>query len=77
MLASGSSYEIKNAQNPFAAAVAKGVYDGKPVTLPLADLHPQEPVGQPSAILPEDETGKIFNVFRAWLPVTGGRRPRA
>ena len=63
VLATGSSYEIRNAQNPFGAFVASGVYDGKPVTLPLAGLKPQQPVGQPNAILPEDETAKTFNVF--------------
>ena len=63
VLVSGSSYQIRNAQAPLSAPLVEGIYDGQPVTLPLADLHPQQPVGLPDAILPEDETGKTFNVF--------------
>jgi hypothetical protein len=59
----GSHYEIKNAQEPLGASLVEGTYDGAPVTLPLGELHPQQPVGLPDAILPEEETGRAFNVF--------------
>src|SRR5262249_2971238 len=39
---SGVSYEIRNAQNFFAAPVLRGTYDGRPVSIPLG-----EPVAAP------------------------------
>lgn len=59
----GANYEIRNAQDPLGEPVLTGTYDGNPVTLPLDGLHPQQPVGLPDAILPDEETGRAFNVF--------------
>lgn len=42
----GAFYEIKDAQNYFGPAVAQGIYDGKPITLPMGLLQVSAPVGK-------------------------------
>jgi hypothetical protein len=63
VLLPGARYEVRNAQNYFAAPVAEGIYDGSPVTLPLAGLEPAQPVGSEGAIDATEMTGAEFNVF--------------
>lgn len=58
----GASYEIRNAQNYFAAPIESGTYDGTPVTLTLAGLSPAQPLGA-GQIEPSEYTGTAFNVF--------------
>jgi hypothetical protein len=58
----GMSYEIRNIQDYFGDAVVAGIYDGKPISLPM-DLEPVQPVGVPDAIADSEKTGKRFNAF--------------
>ena len=69
----GAEFEIRNAQNYYAEPVAKGVFSGRPVPLPMVGLEPAQPVGQPDGIGKDELTGKDFNVFvlHSWSP--GGR----
>ncbi|HEY0079671.1 MAG TPA: hypothetical protein VGB73_13740 [Pyrinomonadaceae bacterium] len=57
ILSVGASYEIRDAQNYFGEPVAKGIYQGSPVTLPLKLLQVAPPVGKveraPSHTAPE------------------------
>jgi S-layer homology domain len=59
VLSPGASYVVRNAQNPFGAAVATGTYGGGPISLPMTGLTPAAPVG---ASLPP-ATGPEFQVF--------------
>jgi len=70
----GAAYEIRNAQNWQAGPVRRGVYNGKPVELPMTGQEPPQPIGAPGYLTPEEMTGKAFNVFvvESWTP---GRRP--
>ncbi len=67
VLAPGTNFEIRNAQNYFASPVLSGTYNGGQVTLPLTGLTPATPVGQPTP----GSTGPEFNVFvvRALAPM--------
>ena len=58
-LAPGSTYVVRNAQNPFGAAVASGTYAGGSITLPMTGLTAAAPVG---AALPP-ATGREFQAF--------------
>lgn len=55
----GDRYEIRNAQNYFAAPVLAGTYDGNAVRLPMTGLAVAAPVGLKSPA----PTGPQFNVF--------------
>ena len=72
----GAEYEIRNAQNWHKGPVARGVYDGKPVRLPMVGMDPVQPIGAEGYITREEMTGKGFNVFvlEAWTP--GSRTER-
>lgn len=72
----GAQFEIRNAQNWHKGPVAKGVYDGKPVSLPMTGMDPVQPLGADGYVTREEMTGKAFNVFvvEAWTP---GTRPAA
>ena len=59
VLSSGSSFEIRNAQDYFASPVVSGVYDGNPVSVPMNGLSVASPVGYPKP----SPTGPEFNVF--------------
>jgi hypothetical protein len=48
ILSPGAGFQIRNAQNYFAAPVLSGTYAGGSVTLPLTGLTPATPVGQPT-----------------------------
>jgi hypothetical protein len=62
VLATGESFEIRNAQNYFSAPVYSGIFDGSPVSLPMAGLEPAMP-SAPGSIDPGEYTGREFNVF--------------
>jgi hypothetical protein len=68
VLVRGSGFEIRNAQNYFAAPLASGTYNGNSVTVPLnwrlnSSLVPAQPIGSPGAITQSEYTDKEFNVF--------------
>lgn len=69
----GASYEVRDAQNVFAAPVKAGTYPGGAVALPMTGLTPAQPVGSPGQIKPANYTGAAFNVF----VVIGGAAPPA
>lgn len=60
-LKAGDAYEIRDAENWYAGAVAKGTYTGAPVSIPMTGLTIVQPVGtvpfQPSHTAPQ------FGVF--------------
>ena len=58
-LAVGTPYEIRNAQDFFAAPVLTGVFDGNPVNLPMTGLTVATPIGQAAGPAPAAE----FNAF--------------
>jgi hypothetical protein len=79
VLSAGDEYEVRNAQDFFAAPVARGSFDGSPLTLPLTGLTTAAAVGWPAP----PPTGKEFNVFVLiktrgvrTQPVTVPERPR-
>ena len=59
VLAPGASYVVRNAQNPFGAAVASGTYGGGSISLPMTGLSAAPPVGA----APPPATGPEFQVF--------------
>jgi len=64
VLTEGVAYEIRNAQNYFADPVAKGIYDGKPVTLPMNLPEIAMPIGEcPHIRQYLRPTAPEFNVF--------------
>lgn len=60
VLQRGAKYEVRSAQNFFAAPVLAGVYDGKPLRLPLTPRKIARPIG---ASLDPPQTAPEFNVF--------------
>jgi hypothetical protein len=59
IMAPGASWILKNAQNPFGAAVATGTYDGGPLSVPMTAMTPATPVGASTPA----PTGPEFNAF--------------
>ena len=62
----GSSFEVRNAQDFFAAPVLSGVFAGQPLQLPMTNLTVAVPNGPVSPIGPlftPPPTGPTFNVF--------------
>lgn len=59
VLAVGDSYEVRNGQDFLAAPVLIGVYDGRPLPLPMTGLSVVAPYGW----APAPPTGPTFNVF--------------
>ncbi len=59
VLAIGSDYEIRNAQNYFGPIVASGRYAGGAVSIPMTGLAPAAPIGLPAPA----PTGPEFNAF--------------
>jgi hypothetical protein len=67
-IASGTQFEVRNAQDYFAAPVLTGTYNGQSLRLPMTGLT----VAKPSATLGvAPSTGPTFNVF-ILKPVSGG-----
>jgi len=60
VLAPGAAYEIRNAQDFFAAPVLSGVFDGQPLELPMTGLTAAAPNGP---LLTAPPTGPTFNLF--------------
>ena len=56
----GSDFEVRNAQNIFAAPVLRGVFRGEPLQLPMTNLTVASPNGP---MLAPPPTGPTFNVF--------------
>jgi hypothetical protein len=61
VLQSGDTYEVRNAQDFYAAPVVSGTYGGGSVTLPMTGLSVAQPVG--NAPRRAEPTGPEFNVF--------------
>ncbi len=59
-LSPGVSYEVRNAEDWSAPAVAQGQFDGKPLELPMTGLTVARPMGGLRTPAP---TGPVFNVF--------------
>jgi hypothetical protein len=59
VLSLGAEFEVRNAQDFFGAPVVTGVYDGKPVSLPMTGLSVAQPVGWNAP----PPSGPEFNVF--------------
>jgi hypothetical protein len=70
LLASGTPYEVRRAQDWFGAPAATGTYDGSPIRIPITGAPPAQPIGTPGAIDPAEQTGTDFDVFilRATCP---------
>ncbi|MEO8429869.1 MAG: right-handed parallel beta-helix repeat-containing protein [Acidobacteriota bacterium] len=68
LLPLGAAYSVVNAQNFFGAPVARGVYGGAPILLPMTDATAAAPVGYPAPAA----TGTAFQVF-VLLPETAAR----
>ena len=60
VLAQDAAYEVRNAQDFFAAPVAGGIFDGQPLRLPMTGLSVASPNGP---LLTAPPTGPEFNVF--------------
>jgi hypothetical protein len=60
VLASGAAYEVRNAQDFFAAPVLSGTFIGQPLELPMRGLTVAVPNGP---LLTPPPTGPIFNAF--------------
>lgn len=56
----GTAYEVRNAQDFFAAPVLSGTFDGQPLPLPMTGLTVAAPLG---GMLTPPPTGPTFNVF--------------
>lgn len=63
LLAVGTAYEVRRAQDYFGAPAATGTYDGGMVTVPFTGAPPVQPIGSPGAIDPAEATGMDFDVF--------------
>ncbi len=59
VLSTGSAYSLTNAQNPFAAPVVSGIYDGGSISVPMTGLAPATPIGVPAP----PATGPEFQAF--------------
>ena len=57
----GSKYKILNAQNYFGEQILTGVYDGRPISLPMTGLPVAKPIGNAPCDPPSTEPE--FNVF--------------
>lgn len=61
VLSVGDAYEIKEVQDYFGSAVASGIYDGNPVSVPMAAVTPVAPLGATN--FPALSTGTEFHAF--------------
>jgi hypothetical protein len=61
ILSKGRPYEVRNAQDYFAAPVLRGTYDGKPLRLPMTGLSSAKP--SPDCPIQPISTEPQFNVF--------------
>src|SRR5262249_51206956 len=57
VLEPGKQFEVRNAQDYFGAPVFKGVFDGRPVRLPMTGLNAPGPIGMRTSAPP---TGPEF-----------------
>ena len=60
VLAVGTRYEVRNAQDYFAPPVLSGTFDGQPLQLPMTGLTVAKPT---AALLKAPATGPTFNAF--------------
>lgn len=61
VLSTGDSYEVRNVQDLFGAAVASGTANGGPVNIPMGGVQPPTPIG--GAAHQPPRTGPDFDVF--------------
>ncbi|MBW3541286.1 MAG: hypothetical protein KY476_13545, partial [Planctomycetes bacterium] len=55
VLPAGQKFRIVSAKDVYGKALVSGVYDGKPVRVPMRPIQPPPPVGMPQAELPVTE----------------------
>jgi hypothetical protein len=60
VLPTGTAYEVRNAEDFFAAPVLSGTFNGQPLALPMEGLTVAAPLGR---MLTPPPTGPTFNVF--------------
>jgi len=60
-LKAGEAFEVRDAQNFFAPAVARGVYLGRPVSIPMKGLTTMRPIGDVPVV--PGHTAPEFGVF--------------
>jgi hypothetical protein len=60
VLPAGTAYEVRNAEDFFAAPILSGIFDGQPLQLPMTGLSVAKPTG---ALLTAPPTGPKFNAF--------------
>lgn len=60
-LETGDRFRVVNAQNPLGAAIAQGVYDGKPIAIEMKPTPLASPIGMPDYTLPV--TQPVFGAF--------------
>ena len=61
VLKAGARYRVASAQDFFGKPVCEGVFDGKPVRLPMTEYRAPPPIGKEGYVPPA--TGPEFNVF--------------
>jgi hypothetical protein len=71
ILSVGSTYEIHNAQDFFAAPVLSGTYDGIPIEIPMTGLTVAKPIGwnAPPATGPEFNSFVVIKTGSAMTPI--------
>jgi hypothetical protein len=60
LLPSGTSFEVRNAQDYFGPAVLTGTYDGRPLRLPMTGLKMARPIGASNTLA---TAGPSFGAF--------------
>ncbi len=63
ILSTGMAYELRDAQNYYAAPVSTGVYQGGTLSVSLAGLAPAQPVGVPGGIQDDELSTPELAVF--------------
>jgi hypothetical protein len=61
ILTPGAQYQVHNVPDYFGAPVQTGVYDGHPLSLPMAAIAATPPIGE--QVVPPHRTGPDFQVF--------------
>jgi hypothetical protein len=63
VLAPGTPFEVRRAQDWFGAPALTGTSDGTPLRVPITGAPPAQPVGTPGAIDPSEQTRTDLDVF--------------
>jgi parallel beta-helix repeat protein len=73
-LPTGATYEIHDAENFFAAPVVSGVFDGKPIAIPMTNLTAAQPNGDVPT--PPTHTAPEFGAFILRVSPASSASPR-